>query len=177
MAWFVVMTKPRAEELADTSLKLLGFRTFFPHFVEKLERKGQKFGVEMRRAYFPSYLFVESPDRFDTVAEADGVLRVCCYRDWDGNSIPCAIPDRVMVAIMALADGKGVVRMSVPKRQAHQFGPRDKVRVEKEEAPLFGFIGEIKRLLGKGLAEVILANVLLGKRTMKMQLCDLKKIA
>lgn len=168
------MTKPRGEELADLSLRLLGLKTFFPHWIEFPEKRVK---IECKRAFFPSYIFVEDPSRFDVVSGANGVSKICCYKDWDGNSIPCPVPDKVMDPIIGLAGEDGLMKVSRPGPRVPQLRPRDRVVVDKEEAPLFGFVGEIKRLIGKGLAEVMLANVLLGKRGVKMRLADLKKIA
>lgn len=160
MAWFAIMTKPRAEELADLDLRLRGIRTFFPHWLERVGRSK----LEVKRGYFPNYIFVQDPGRFDLVTDADGVLYVCSFKDWQGNTHPFPIPDEVMAPIIALGDKDGRVRMEPPRRRSI-FSVNKRVRFT-EESNLFGFFGVVEEVMKGGkVLRVRLESSLLGKKS------------
>jgi hypothetical protein len=156
MAWFAVMTKPRAEELADMSLRLLGIRTFFPHWRERIRNSK----LEVKSALFRNYLFVEDPARFDTVVDADGVLYV----------LPFPVPARVMEEITNLSpDKSGFIPDKVREKidrtfkanKAKRLRPSDKARVNERSA-FFGFYCQVEAILGKR-AKVLILNSALKK--------------
>lgn len=161
MAWFALMTKPRAEELADLDLRLRGIRTFFPHWRERVGRSK----LEAKQALFKGYLFVEDPARFDTVIDADGVLYI----------LPFPIPPAAMDRILALAPDdkkpgeipdkiREKIDRTFRRRKESYLRVRDNATIADEKHAFFGFIVQIKAILGKRAEVEILNAALKGKR-------------
>lgn len=150
MAWFAIMTKPRAEELADLSLRLLGVRTYFPHWIERVSKRSK---LEWKQSVFQNYIFVEDPGRFDVVTDADGVLYV----------LPFAIPAAVMDRILKLSpDGfisdKMREKIDPRYRRRPKAGWRKGMNVRfNEGSAFFGFLGQIDAILGNTARVMVLS--------------------
>jgi len=170
--WYAVHTHPRKESYADWHLRRQGFVTFFPHSTQWIGL-GTRQARLAKRAWLVRYLFVRiAPRSFFLVNETPGVSGLVRAH----AQMPLPVPHIVMEALQTRADPYGEVFMpkKQKKRRGFQGRPGDRVRFT-ETNPLFGFWGEIKRVLG---AEVLieLEREILGKREARVPLSAIAEV-
>lgn len=106
MDWYVVHTKPKREELAESSLERLGVETFFPQLKEdRIIRRRRQTSVG---PLFPGYLFArfDLQRQFRAVNFAGGVHRLVTF----GPQL-AAVDETVIGSLRSrLEDGYVVVR-------------------------------------------------------------------
>jgi transcriptional antiterminator RfaH len=81
-AWYVVHTRPHAEEIAARHLDRQGFRVFLPRFSRR-RRHARKVETVIR-PLFPRYLFVGldlAVDRWNCIRSTVGVAGLICHGD------------------------------------------------------------------------------------------------
>jgi transcription antitermination factor NusG len=147
MKWYVVMTGPRAEELANRNLKQLGFHTFYPH--ERVRRRRKRANIDqylvewVNMPYYPRYMFLGLRDGEGLygVNECDGVSTVV----YSGDR-PLEVPHAVMDELMAMGDSAGQVG-AVDRVSRGRFRPGQRVRFDN--GPMSGLIAEISLDNGK----------------------------
>ena len=133
-SWFAVLTKPRAEAVAELNLRRQGFHCLFPR-VRRMLRTAH--GLEARvESLFPRYLFLRTDPQTNSLAAvrstkgAVGLVRF--------GIEPTRVPDAVMDRIQQRVDASdGFVRLEAPDLHAGQL-----VRVT--EGALSGWEGVFK---------------------------------
>ncbi|HEX9743402.1 MAG TPA: transcription termination/antitermination NusG family protein [Nitrospiraceae bacterium] len=143
ITWYVAMTGPREEFIADENLRRLGYMTWLPH--ERIRRRRKLPNVDRFRIdwvnepHFPRYLFValrKPTESLYQVNETDGIATVVyCGPD------PLPVPHRVMDELMARADEDGLVGV-VDRTARNKFAPGAVVRFV-EESPLRGLLAAV----------------------------------
>jgi|RhiMetdeSRZDD1v2_1073273.scaffolds.fasta_scaffold281599_1 transcription elongation factor/antiterminator RfaH len=100
--WYVVYSKPHAEEYAQLHFRLKGLEFFFPRLL--LPEAAQKH----RRIVplFPNYLFVRIHflEQFQYVLWSRGVKRFVSF-----NGVPAALDEEVVSFIMRQANSEGII--------------------------------------------------------------------
>ena len=109
--WYVVHTKPRAEETALAHLRRQAFETFLPRFLKR-RRHARRVDVAPS-PLFPGYLFVAlDPERsrWRSIRGTVGVNGLICHGDE-----PAPVPEGVVEAIVARRDDDGFVPVGGPE--------------------------------------------------------------
>lgn len=144
--WFAVMTKPRAESLADRKLREQGFLTFFPFKrVRRLRRKPNRPRAEavwIEVPLYPGYIFValRKSQGIYQVNETDGVAAVV-YHGED----PLEIPHPIMDMVFKRAEEEAMSRLDETSRK--EFNPGDIVWFHPDSL-LSGFLATVEVDLG-----------------------------
>lgn len=156
LAWYAVHTRMQKEDYANRHLRRQGFSTFFPH-VSEWVGLGTRHARLKKRAWLVRYLFVRAaPELFWRVNDTPGVTTLVHAP----GRMPLPIPANVISALQERADPLGEVLRPGPRKRRFHGKVGDRVRFA-ENNPLFGFVGEIKRLLGDEVV-VELEKALLG---------------
>lgn len=100
--WFCIWTKPSQESLADDSLRIGGFPTFFPLHLATLANRQKR--IEF---LFPRYGFFQ-PDPNDQWVRALYVKGVASILR-TGSGLPRAVPDTAIDCLMAQCEPNGVI--------------------------------------------------------------------
>lgn len=104
-AWYVVQTRPNAEEQAVGHLERQGFVPFLPRYLKR-RRHARKTEL-VARPLFPNYLFVSmdvAAQRWRAVQSTVGVSRLVCRGD-----MPAAVPDGVVEGLLRRRDDGGFI--------------------------------------------------------------------
>lgn len=120
--WYVVQTRPHAEERAVAHLKRQGFEVYLPKF-EKRRRHARRVEV-VKSPLFPRYLFVAvdaSSQRWRAIASTCGVSRMVTF-----GSQPALMDGEVVAALKRREDDGGMV---VLKPQVFVSGEAVRVKV------------------------------------------------
>lgn len=154
--WYAVMTRAGMEGKADADLRRQGFTTFYPFERVRLRRKiprQEKYLVTtVERPLFSRYLFVMlRPGQAMRAINDTGSVSTVVYM----GGAPLCIPPSVMDAIMARADGRGLVQerdeASAPARVPMAAGTRVKFA---EHTPFSGLVAMVAADLGKSVKVV-----------------------
>jgi transcriptional antiterminator RfaH len=147
MHWYAIHTKPRQEELAQTSLRREGLETFYPQLRRrKTIRRVRKW---VTGPLFPCYIFA----RFDPttsarlVKYANGVTGIVSF---GGN--PAIVDDALIAAIQDHAADNIVTLLPPPLRAGD--------RVEIQTGPLRGLQGIFEKELSDRDRVIILLDTL-----------------
>lgn len=104
--WYVVHTRPRAEDKAMRHLSDQGFEVYLPRY---LKRRSHARKIErVPSPLFPRYLFVHfdaDRTRWRAIGSTIGVSNLICHGDR-----PTALPSRVVEQVRAREDAAGFVR-------------------------------------------------------------------
>jgi transcription elongation factor/antiterminator RfaH len=145
--WFAVHSLPHREARAQQQLENQGFHTFLPRYL-KARRHARK--VENVLApIFPRYLFVVldlDRDRWRSVNGTFGVARLVIM----AGDRPQPAPHGVVEALIALADGRDVLRFDEGDRLA--VGQRVRILA----GPFAEQIGLLQRLDDNGRVRLLL---------------------
>ncbi len=145
--WFAVHSLPHREAGAQQQLENQGFHTFLPRCL-KARRHARKL-ENVLAPIFPRYLFVVldlDRDRWRSVNGTFGVARLVMMA---GNR-PQPVPRGVVEALIAWADGRGVLRFD----EAGRLTVGQRVRILA--GPFAERIGLLQRLDGNGRVRLLL---------------------
>ncbi len=144
--WFAVHSLPRRETGAQQQLENQGFHTFLPL---RLKTRCHARKLETVLApFFPRYFFVvldRDRDRWRSVNGTFGVARLVMAGDR-----PQPVPPGVVEALIALADGRGVLRFD----EGGRLRVGQKVRILA--GPFAEQIGLLQRLDDQGRVRLLL---------------------
>jgi transcriptional antiterminator RfaH len=114
--WYVVHTKPRAEETALAHLRRQAFEAFLPRFLKK-RRHARR--IDMAPSpLFPGYLFVALDSErslWRSIRGTIGVNGLICHGDQ-----PAPVPDGIVEEIIGRQDPNGFVQLRA--KQAFEKG-------------------------------------------------------
>lgn len=134
LCWYVIHTKPRQEDRAESNLRAWGVETFNPQLKGRSTKQRAGASVPVSKPLFPQYIFA----RFDLqqllhkVTFTRGVHTVVRF---GGNSVPV---DDEMIAVMKSRRGSdGFIKIG------EEFKSGDRVMVQ--EGPFRNFIGIFER--------------------------------
>lgn len=126
LRWFAVLTKPRAERLAEGELLRQGYRTLYLHYPATVSHARRRIGV--LKPYFPRYVFVglSAGQAFAPVVSTPGVSEVVSSTDG-----PLPIPADVIAELASRGDDKGKLKPEVLERAKARprFAKGDVVRI------------------------------------------------
>ena len=128
--WYVLYTKPRAEDLAQDQLEEKEISVFLPKIREVRFRR-QKL-QESIQPMFPNYLFARFsiPEEYYDVKWARGVKRIVGSGD-----MPIALDDSIVIYLKEQVNEEGLVQQQPALKEG------DKVRVK--QGPLEGLWGVV----------------------------------
>lgn len=119
--WYVVQTKPCAENKALVNLERQGFKTYFPRYLKR-RRHARRVDV-VPAPMFPRYLFVmidRATQGWHSIESTFGVVRLV------RNGLePAAVPVGIVEQLQTNADARGFMPIDLRPR----FAPGDRVRV------------------------------------------------
>jgi transcriptional antiterminator RfaH len=98
--WFLILTKPSAEETASRNLERQGFRVYYPRVLRPALRRGR--WVERIVSLFPRYMFVQldtSRQSLGPIRSTTGVANIVRF----GSGVT-VVADRIVDALMRRAD-------------------------------------------------------------------------
>ncbi len=75
--WYLIMTKPKQDEVAECNLKLQGFEVYRPQCRQVKTRRGKK--ITQLESLFPRYLFIKLDDEqqnWAPIRSTKGVLQL-----------------------------------------------------------------------------------------------------
>ncbi|SFC95709.1 transcriptional antiterminator RfaH [Thiohalospira halophila DSM 15071] len=128
--WYLVYTKPQAEEQARENLTRQGYRTWLPFVRERKRVKGRyKTVVE---PLFPRYLFVRLSaglEDWSPIRSTLGVSTLVRFGTW-----PARVPDELVEAFRATMDETGICDLDAPP-----VAPGDRIRIT--EGVMAGYEG------------------------------------
>ncbi|MEO8016293.1 MAG: transcription termination/antitermination NusG family protein [Pseudomonadota bacterium] len=151
--WFLILTKPAGEQLAEVELARQGFHVYYPRLQRQARHRGRL--IERVVALFPRYLFV----RLDVGGQASAPIRSTrgvsnIVRFGEDATI---VPDAVVESLMRRADPKsGLHRIERPTLQPG-------ARVNVVGGAFDGLDGIYEREAGDQRSVILLS--LLGRNT------------
>lgn len=167
--WFAYVAENGRNELADRSLRQLGYMTFCPFERERVRTRipcTQRYRVHWReRPYFGRYQFVALRYEHESLYEiddADGVQTV-----WRPGKRPMWIQSEVMDAIMTLSDHRG--EMPVTSRtQKFKPGSRFTIAVGHAFAGFVAEMSDLSKIDSHGTIRAWVDNILGGRRDVEL---------
>ena len=122
--WYLVYTKPRAENTGVKNIKNQGYEVFFPQIVyEKLGSKKEKLKIE---PMFPRYLFIKlnkEKDNWITIKSTVGISHLVLF----GNEL-AKVPNQIIESLKKIVDQNEIFRQRI-SISAYKKG--DKIKVKK----------------------------------------------
>ncbi len=165
LAWYVVQTRPRKEEVAKSYLSKKGLEIFSPLTDDFVLRNGivnKKF-----RPLFPSYIFgkFELEKDYPVVRWGRGVKKVLGL----GGDYPTPVSEEVIEIIKRRTDSYGVVIKS------YRFETNDRVRIKS--GPLKDLLGIFERWVSDDDRVRILLNLVGYQPYIELHHSMIEKIA
>ncbi|HEY8518008.1 MAG TPA: transcription termination/antitermination NusG family protein [Candidatus Binatia bacterium] len=145
-AWYVVRSKPRAEAMAATNLRVKGIEVYLPRLARAFPHRTST-DVEHLEPLFPGYLFarLDLASQFHVASWTPGVAHLLSL----GQGLPTAIDDGVIEALRERAGGGEVLRARIMLR------PGDPVEIR--HGPFAGLHAIIDRpCSGAGRVQILL---------------------
>jgi len=145
--WYVIQTKPKKEEEAESYLSTRGVEMFNPLMETFVLRNG---GMNKElKPLFPGYIFGKFAleQNYPLVRWARGVRKILGF-----GSYPTPISEEIIEIIKGRTDTQGIVRVK------HHFEPNDVVRVKT--GPLKDLLGIFERWLSNSERVKILLNLI-----------------
>ncbi len=105
VSWYVVHTRPKAEETARRHLIRQGFNAFLPQYLKR--RRHARRTDWIRAPLFPRYLFVAEDlvtTRWRAISSTMGVSHLVCH-----GELPAQVPHGVVPDIQQRLDADGLV--------------------------------------------------------------------
>lgn len=142
--WYVIRTKPRSEELAQSYLNCHGVTTFLPWMQSFTHRSGKDLNP-----LFPGYLFArfDVQESYPLVRWGKGVNTILGY-----GRCPTPLADDVIDIIKSKTDGENIVKI------AYQLNKYDCVRIRS--GPLKDLLGIFDRWVSDSGRVRILLNLI-----------------
>jgi transcriptional antiterminator RfaH len=153
MTWFVVLTPPHGECMAQVYLRQRGIKTLWLKIREKRLRRNK--WVESFNSLFPGYLFVEldlAEQGWWTARHCPGVSGMIMNGD-----LPYPLPDRVSRDLLARCDSAGNVDFGKKRK----YRPGAQVRIRK--GPFADFLAKVIKADEQGRVTLLLT--LFGRET------------
>ena len=144
-AWYVLMCKPRREEVAEANLINQGYRVYLPRLATQRRRDGR--WIDTVEPLFPRYLFVAAGREQQSFAAVRSTLGVSDMVRFGGQR--AAIPETVVESLRAREEpGTG----ACAKRKVFQPGSAVRFRT----GPFAGLDGVFNMEAGQGRAFILL---------------------
>ncbi len=162
--WYVIQTKPKKEEEAETYLSTRGVEMFSP-LTETFVLRNRGMNKELK-PLFPGYVF----GRFDLalnyplVRWARGVKKVLGF-----GGYPTPISEEIVRIIKERTDSQGIVRIK------NHFEPNDVVRIKT--GPLRDLLGVFERWLSDGERVRILLRLIGYQPAVEIHCSLVEKVA
>ncbi len=123
-SWYVVQTKPTAEDNVRQHLSNADFTTFFPRIRTMVKGSGRQHS--RIKPLFPSYLFVNmdltDANLYRMIKYTRGVRKIL----GDGST-PVPVPDEMIEIIRERMDGEGVIEQRITMNRGDQVRIRSGV--------------------------------------------------
>jgi transcriptional antiterminator RfaH len=152
LAWYLVYSKPRQEELALENLRRQGYESYLPRIRSRRRRLGKY--VSLVEPMFPRYLFVHLSDETDNwgpIRSTVGVANLVRF-----GELPAKVPDNLVQALRSRDDDLGVQQYAPP-----ELRPGDRIRIV--EGAMAGYEGIFHARTGRERVVILLEVV--GKAT------------
>jgi len=124
LSWYVLQTKPTAEENVRQHLKNAEFETFLPKIKQMV--RGQRKSATRVKPLFPSYVFVHmdlnDPNLHRMVKYTRGVRKIL----GDGAA-PVPVPDEMIEIIKERVDGQDVIEQRITMQKGDEVKIRSGV--------------------------------------------------
>jgi len=162
--WYVIQTKPKKEQEADSYLSTKGVEIFSPLIETFLMRNG-RVGKELK-PLFPGYIFgnFDLEQNYPLVRWARGVKSVLGF-----GGYPTSISEEVVEIIKGRTDTQGVVRI------IHNFKPNDVVRIKT--GPMKDLLGIFERWMSDNERVRILLNLIGYQPAVEIHYSMIEKVA
>jgi transcription elongation factor/antiterminator RfaH len=145
--WYVVYSKPRREEFAQSNLQRKGLEVFFPKLAVPYVRPKQNHIVPL----FPNYLFVrlQLPTEYNYALWSPGVKSIVSF-----NDTPAPIDEAVIKFLQSQADLGGVIKgrpqLTVGQQIRIHGGPLDGlIGIIHDPPDARGRVGVLMQLLNR----------------------------
>jgi len=129
-SWYLVYTKPRQEEVAQTNLVRQGYGVYLPHVREARKRQGRR--IMVVEPLFPRYLFIRLDTHTDNWGPIRSTLGVASLVRFGQE--PARVPTELVDFLRTREDGEGLHEWA-----EQEFLSGDRVRVA--EGALLGYGG------------------------------------
>jgi transcriptional antiterminator RfaH len=145
--WYVVYSKPRREEFAQSHLRRKGLEVFFPRLALPYPRPKQSPIVPL----FPNYLFVrlQLPQEFNYALWSPGVKTIVSF-----NETPAPIDEEIVIFLQSQANPEGIIRgclqLEIGQEIRINGGPLDGIIGIIQDPPdARGRVGVLMKLLSR----------------------------
>lgn len=149
--WYLVYTKPRQEEVAQTNLERQGFATYLPRVRQSRRRQNRR--VVVIEPMFPRYLFIELDAQQDNWAPIRSTLGVSALVRF--GPYPTPVPEGLLAALRAREGADGIQELPPPS-----FKPGEALRIA--EGALVGY--EAIFLARSGSDRVVVLLEIMGQQ-------------
>ena len=162
--WYVIQTKPKKEEEADSYLSTRGVEIFSP-LIETFTARNAKLAKELK-PLFPGYIFgkFDLEQNYPLVRWGRGVK---CILGFGGY--PTSISEEIVEIIRERTDAQGVVRVK------QNFKPNEVVRIKT--GPLKDLLGIFERWVSDSDRVKILLNLIGYQPSVEIHYSMIEKVA
>ena len=162
--WYVIQTKPKKEEEANSYLSTRGVEIFSP-LMETFALKNGRVNKELK-PLFPGYIFgkFDLEQNYPLVRWARGVKKIL-----GPGGYPMAISEEVVRIIKERMDTQGILRMK------HHFEANDVVRIKT--GPMKDLLGVFERWVSDSERVRILLSIIGYQPTVEIHYSMIEKAA
>jgi transcriptional antiterminator RfaH len=162
--WYVIQTKPKKEEEAESYLSTRGVEMFNP-LMETFALRNGGMNKELK-PLFSGYIFgkFDLEQNYPLVRWARGVKKILGF-----GSYPTPISEEIIEIIKERTDPQGIVRVK------HHFEPNDVVRIKT--GPLKDLLGIFERWLSNSERVKILLNLIGYQPAVEIHCSMIEKVA
>jgi transcriptional antiterminator RfaH len=162
--WYVIQTKPKKEEEAESYLSTRGVEMFNP-LMETFALRNGGMNKELK-PLFPGYIFgkFDLEQNYPLVRWARGVKKVLGF-----GSYPTPISEEIIEIIKGRTGTQGIVRVK------HHFEPNDVVQIKT--GPLKDLLGIFERWLSNSERVKILLNLIGYQPAVEIHCSMIEKVA
>ena len=162
--WYVILTKPKKEDEAQSYLSMKGVEIFKP-LTESFSQRNGKINKEFK-PLFPSYIFgnFELEKDYTLVKWARGVKKILGF-----GGFPTPIAEEVIYEIKNRIDDNGVVK------KAYDLKPNDRIRIKS--GPLRDLLGIFEKWIPEKERVRILLNLIGYQPQVDLHYSMIEKIA
>jgi transcriptional antiterminator RfaH len=162
--WYVIQTKPKKEEEAESYLTTKGVEMFSP-LIETFTLRNGRMNKELK-PLFPGYVFgkFDLDQNYPLVRWARGVKKILGFGEY-----PTSISEEVVEIIKERTDAQGIVRIR------HHFKPNDLIRIKT--GPLKDLLGIFERWVSDSERARILLNLIGYQPSVEIHYSMIEKVA
>jgi transcriptional antiterminator RfaH len=162
--WYVIQTKPKKEQEADSYLSTKGVEIFSP-LIEAFSMRNGRVGKELK-PLFPGYIFgnFDLEQNYPLVRWAKGVKCVLGF-----GGYPTSISKEVVEIIRERTDMQGVVRIK------QDYKPNDVIRIKT--GPMKDLLGIFERWVSDNERVRILLNLIGYQPAVEIHYSMIEKVA